>query len=496
MFSSAYSIKVSGFVKSPDGENVPYVLIIDSVNNNAVYSDNLGFYSFITDYKEQCLIFSHASFERTQVCLETPRDTFLTVVLCENAIDEVMVRGTSLSQQSMLGLSFLSRKTVQNLPSFFGEPDIIKAMTVLPGITNGHDLYSSIYVRGGNRDQNVFLMEGARFYSTSHAGGIVSMFNPDIISHIDIYKGIAPAKFGDGVSSVINISQVEGGNSGEISIDLGTLRSGFLLESKGDGKLYGFLAGRSSYLDLISGNANRELDFEKEEDEYMKINFWDIDGKLLYKPSSKTSISLNGHLGNDVEAVFRQSFSMVNETETDKIKSINGKFIQSKNITLNLRHYFENGLHVRNTSWFTNYESRHENSFNFSDFTSSNKIFERNAYLNDLSNRLELNYQIYDKHDLAFGTQISQFVGNLSEGKQIDPQLQIDTLFNTADQKACEVSYFLDYNLNLSFATKVRAGLRYSNFITDDLKYLVISIPQECQTISDSIFHLNTRVNL
>ncbi len=469
-------VKISGVVKSPGGENVPYASIIDSVNYKTVYSDNEGYFSFISNSPNCTLTFNHVSYSSRTLRLSAICDTFVTVLLAGVEIPEVLVNGTSLSQQAMLGVNFMEGRTIQNIPSFFGEPDLIKAMTVLPGIAGGLDLYSSIYVRGGNRDQNLFLVDGARYYTTSHAGGYLSLFNPDIISHVDIYKGIAPAKYGDGVSAVVDVRLSEGGDLPKLNVDIGTMRSGFLLESRGDRTFYGIVAGRISQIDLISGSAFRKfIDIKnlEEDNEYYKTNFWDFDGKMSFNPSVRTSISLNGHIGNDENASYFQGSETIDKLGNTKVNRINGNYIANHNMTFNVRHLFQSGLTLKNVTWFTYYNLTLKNNEDYfvSLAPAATVLYNKRTYVKDLTEKLELSMPLGTRHFGKAGFQFSSFFVNPSVGSETNEINLTDTVFGYNDQRAKEGAIFIDDDYKILPKTTLKMGVRMSLLFADKASY-------------------------
>jgi len=470
---------ISGIIKSPDDAIVSYASVFDSLGQKVVYSGTDGLFS-IPVYQTECLIrISHVSYAPLKLQLEVTRDTFLMVQLSEIEIPEVLVKGSSSKHQSQLGVNFMEKRMLENIPSFFGEPDLLKAMTTLPGISGGLDLYSGIFVRGGNRDQNLFLIEGARYYSTSHAGGYLSLFNPEIISHVDVFKGVAPARYGDAISSVVDIKLSEGDNSPKLNIDLGTLRSGFVFETKGNQKFHAFIAGRTSNIDLITGAAFRTFkDIKEVTDnvEFYRFGFWDIDGKISFKPSVRTKFSLSVHLGKDDNSSWLQGLRTREGIGNVLMNSINGDFIKNNNITFNFHHLFSSGILIKNTSWITHYDLTYlDQEEYFRDYKSIGSVlFQRNTFIHDLSSRSEVSVPVGEKHFLKGGFQISAFRVNPSTGKQINGINKTDSLFGQSDTKAFESAVFLDDAIHFNENTTLKIGLRSSWLGAGDTSYFFV----------------------
>ena len=129
-------------------------------------------------------------------------------------IDEINIyaqrpdRNVRNNQMSMLEMD---SKTIKQLPSMVGEKDILKSLTLLPGVKSVGEFGSGINVRGGGEDQNLYLIEGTPVFNTSHVFGLISAFNPDVVNNVTLYKGHIPANFGERVSSVMDI-QVKDNN--------------------------------------------------------------------------------------------------------------------------------------------------------------------------------------------------------------------------------------------------------------------------------------------
>lgn len=470
---------VSGIVKSARGENVAYAFVYDSLTQRGVYTGTDGRFVLVGTKPNHLIKVSHVSHAPALLNFKTERDTFLVVRLSELEIEEVLVKATSLKHQSKLGIHFMEKRTLENIPSFFGEADLMKAMTALPGISNGLDLYSAVYVRGGNRDQNLFLIEGARYYVTSHAGGYVSLFNPEIISHVDIYKGVAPAKYGDAISSVVDVKLSEGSNEPKLNIDIGTLRSGFVFETRGDRKWHAFVAGRTANVDMLTGVAFRKFkDIRKVDviNEYYTFGFNDLDGKVTFKPTNRTSISLNAHLGNDENASYVQSNWVREDLGQVFTNKVGGDFIKNHNITLNASHVFPSGISLRNTAWFTYYDRVYRRDEDvFRNFNPIGKInYSRRTYLYDRSNRTELSIPVGGIHLLKTGFQATSFTVNPLSGRNRNEIFNTDSLFGVPDNNAFESAVFVDGTLNLTPRTSLKAGIRGTWLSTSDTSFFYV----------------------
>jgi hypothetical protein len=123
-------------------------------------------------------------------------------------LGEVVIQGNQQGnkvENNSTGIEVLSSKEMKALPTFAGEADVIKSLSILPGVSSAGEGTSGFSVRGGNTDQNLVLQDNLPFYNTSHVLGFFSIFNPDLVSNITLYKGDIPAQYGGRLSSVLDV---------------------------------------------------------------------------------------------------------------------------------------------------------------------------------------------------------------------------------------------------------------------------------------------------
>src|SRR5690606_27913906 len=152
-----------------------------------------------------------------------------------------------------MSINVLTSNTIKQIPVVFGEADVIKSITLLPGVSNAGEGSSGFNVRGGAVDQNLILLDEATIFNSSHLFGLFSVFNPDAIKDLKLYKVGIPAKYGGRVSSVLAIYQREG-ESNIVSANggIGLVSSRLLVEGPIVKARASFLlGGRSSYARLF-----------------------------------------------------------------------------------------------------------------------------------------------------------------------------------------------------------------------------------------------------
>ncbi len=227
---------------------------------------------------------------------------------------------------------------VQKLPSLGGEPDIFRALQLLPGVTAATEISTGLYVRGGSPDQNLTLIDGVVVYNPSHLGGFASTFNSDVLRNIRLIKGAFPAEYGGRLSSVLDITMREGTREKFTgSANFNTISSRLTIEGPLDTSSTFILSGRKMYLDKI-------LPISNNFNSIPRYDFYDLNGKVNYRISDKDRIFFSGFLSRD------------NIVEAPNSKDV-GFDISWRNATANLTWTsFSSATSFNNTSlMYTNY---------------------------------------------------------------------------------------------------------------------------------------------
>ena len=222
-------------------------------------------------------------------------------------LQEVIVLGDGSRQNLIapqMGRTLISDKLVLNLPVMFGEPDIVKTLQTLPGVSPGVEGFTGLYVRGGDNDQNLFLYQGLPLYHVSHLGGIFSSFNVSTVRSVDFFKFSFPARYGGRISSITDV----GMNTPDFEKLVGKATLGLL-----SGNIYisaplvkektAFSLGlRRSWIDVISiptlaiMNQVKKKDGEKHIAQYA---FTDLNFRLDHRFNHKATVYLVGYYGHD-----------------------------------------------------------------------------------------------------------------------------------------------------------------------------------------------------
>ena len=213
-------------------------------------------------------------------------------------IDEVVVTGEKKNrnvENLQMSMEKVQVKMIRKLPSFMGEVDVIKSITLLPGIQNGGEGSSGLYVRGGGPDENLMILDEAPVYNASHLLGFFSVFNSDAINDVQVYKGGIPAEYGGKASSVIDI-RMKDGNSQKLGVNggIGNISSRLTVEGPIIKDKWSFIvSGRRTYADYLGRLAGIEALKEN------RLYFYDLNLKTNIQFIAKNRLYLSAYTGSD-----------------------------------------------------------------------------------------------------------------------------------------------------------------------------------------------------
>ncbi|RNC79791.1 MAG: TonB-dependent receptor [Winogradskyella sp.] len=410
-------------------------IIIPELKTGTV-TNEYGFYSITLQEGKYEIQISYLGYKTITETVDLTANISLNFNLEESAesLDEIVITEDVEKlniRKPQMSVNSLSIKTIKQMPVVLGEVDVIKSITLLPGVTNAGEGSSGFNVRGGSADQNLILLDEATIFNSSHLFGFFSVFNPDAIKDIKLYKGGIPAKYGGRVSSVLDIYQKEGNNETfHLNGGIGLVSSRLLAEGplkKGKGSF--LFGGRSSYAHLFLPL------FDLDNIAY----FYDLNTKLSYRLNEKNSIYLSGYFGRDV-------FSL-----SDSFENTYG------NTVLNFRwnHLFSDKLFSNLSAIYSDYFYGLELEFVGFDWESG---------ITNFNLKYDLKHYLNDKFKLEYGLNSIYYKFNpgeilpINENSGINPDKLIDK-FAFENAAYIDAEHKINDNLSLSY------GLRVSNFL-------------------------------
>ena len=436
LLHSQQKFTISGSVsEEKSNETLIGVNIIFPEISAGTTTNEYGFYSITLPEGTYNMVISYLGFTTITETINLTDDIIKNFSLTDalESLDEVIITENVEKlniRTPQMSVNKLTSGTIKEIPVVLGESDIIKAITLLPGVTNAGEGSSGFNVRGGSADQNLILLDEATIYNSSHLFGFFSVFNPDAIKDLRLYKGGIPARYGGRVASVLDIYQKEG-NSKEFHANggVGIVSSRLLIEGplkKNQGSF--LLGGRSSYAHLFLPL------FDINNIAY----FYDLNTKISYKLNAKNNIYLSGYFGRDVFRI------------EDSFENIYG------NSVFNFRwnHLFSDKLFSNLSLIYSDYYYNLELGFVEFDWVSGIRNFNL---------KYDFKHYITDKIKLQYGINSIYYKFNPGEIKPTKASSGINP-FKLIDKYAFENALYIDAEHKISNNLALSYGFRLSSF--------------------------------
>ena len=399
-------------------------------------TNEYGFYSITIPKGNYEVQVSYVSFqtvtEKVMLSKNTKKGFQLSSI--NEQLQEVVItesRKTNIRRPEM-SVNKLSIATIKKMPVVLGEVDVLKSILLLPGVTNAGEGASGFNVRGGGADQNLILLDEATIFSSSHVFGFFSVFNPDAIKDLKLYKGGIPARYGGRASSVLDIYQKDGSSTGfHMNGGIGLISSRLLAEGpivKDKGSF--LIGGRASYAHLFLKLSDKQKD--------NAAYFYDLNTKLSYKLNPNNNLYLSGYFGRDVVSLDK-SFT---NTYGNAIINLRWNHLYSDKLFSNLSliysdYYFGLGLDLADFKWdsgIKNYNVKYD-------------------FKNYISDKFKLNFGVNGiYYDFNPGTILPTNSNSGINFKQLDKKY------------AFEPALYVDVVQEISKKISLSYGLRYSLF--------------------------------
>ncbi|UZR97232.1 TonB-dependent receptor [Chondrinema litorale] len=424
------------------GEKLVGVSVIIKEINGGSTTNLDGFYSINLAAGTYNLTYSYIGYQKTTKTVNLTKSFNINVALeqATERLEEVEIlaedENSSIDVQNIeMSVNKLDIKVIKKLPALMGEVDIVKSLQFLPGVSSVGEGSSGFNVRGGSVGQNLVLMDQAPLYNSSHMLGFFSVFNPDAVEDVKLYKGGIPADYGGRLSSVLDVNLKEGNlEKTEVNGGVGVIFSRLAVETpivKNKGSV--LVAARRSYIDGLT--ALFDDDFEG-----LGLNFYDLTLKSNYKLGNKSTIYLSGFLGKDNFGFAEDGgFSWGNKTGTLRWNyKFNDRF--QANVSAVLSNY----------EYQLSFEEDEENTYDWTSSITNYKI------------KPDFNYFISENSELSFGVEGNYYNFEPSTTYGTNDGEFIDT---SLDRKyASESAAYLSHQFKIFDAIEVKYGLRVSNF--------------------------------
>jgi outer membrane cobalamin receptor len=460
--SSAFaqsSHTISGYVRGTGNEGalIGATISVPELRTGAV-TDAQGFYTLQLPQGTHTLQVTYIGYEAAARTIEVS-DRNLTInfalLRANSQLREVVVEANSLQQKlnaNQMSVETLTTREAKLLPAIFGEVDLIKTLQLKPGVQSGGEGASGLYVRGGGPDQNLVLLDDAVVYNASHLFGFFSVFNPDAVESVELYKGGFPAQFGGRLSSVVDVKMRDGnkerfGASGGI----GLIASRLTVEGPiAKDKSSFIISGRRTYFDIFTRQINRIQEGKKDFSPIPDYYFYDLNGKVNYKLGEKDELFLSGYFGRDFfgfdDADFQFGFDWGNKVGA-----------------LRWQHTFNPRFQVNTTLSASSYQYNINNKIDVFNFNLTSDI-------RDVGLKTDFSLIMDKGHTLQFGAMATRHgftIGRLNFNSD-DNRLSLEAGNN---YEATEAAAYVADDFQVNSQLSLNYGLRLSAFSSDGKTY-------------------------
>ncbi|MFM1877866.1 MAG: hypothetical protein RLZZ241_732 [Bacteroidota bacterium] len=376
----------------------------------------------------------------------------LTVNMEEEAeeLSEVVLRARRTTQNiesPQMGALQLQMQEIKKIPMAGGELDVLRGMTLMPGVNSAGDVSNGLSVRGGSLDQNLILYDYAPVFNPTHLFGLISVFTPEVISQVDLYRANIPSRYGGRSSSVLDVkSRNPYPEKFTMSGGVGLISSRLAIETPLiKDKLNLSMGTRAGFTDFLLPVFSDRLD-------NTKAKFNDATLKLIWLAGERDQISFSGF----------QSWDFYQLDLISKIQEINAKNNQYEFRTLNgtvaWTHMIDEKASMRSVLVASDY--RPENIFPEQDNPNEIRFKSGIRYLSANSEYLRFPSEKLDWHAGLQGIKYRIDPGDLDPGtgNSINP-VTLDT------EEGYEFAAYTNLNLKPSDRLGISAGLRLNHFM-------------------------------
>ncbi len=446
------SVRLSGIVKDAStGETIIGAYVSDTVFKKITVTDNNGYFNLSVKTSSVVRI-SFIGFTDSFLLPPFLTDTIVSIELTPGQeLAEVVVVESRYTQSNVASLG---RRELTLIPAIGGKPDIAKGLQLLPGISSQSEGSSLLLVRGGDPGQNLYHFDNVPVLYVNHLGGFMSVFNPEIINNIDVYKGGFPARYGGRLSSVVDIIQREGSNVGHKgSFGIGITDLNFSVEGPGFTKRTSYIiTGRKTMIDPLMYAASRFF-----ENEYrIMYGFHDLNAKYTWKPTAKTSLSFNFYQGDDYIVYWRNNDYFRYKEKHNNV-NVWGNILTS----VNLKHVATPRLYMTAAAHYSRYRIKNRTKYEFSGAEESLSIDKTQlSNVQDVGMRFSADYSLTSFWKIEAGSNVSYFnhlPSALYQGSRRN-------LVQSGSIESFEAVLFANNKLFILEKTELNLGLRQTNY--------------------------------
>lgn len=452
---------VSGFVTDAEtGETLLLATVRLAGTDYAAATNNAGYYTItgiepghytlVATYvgysdSEQEMDLAAGEAKRAEIAMQPARVEIGEVVVTSTREEE---------ERRSLGVSQVTTESVKQLPAVL-EPDLFRALQLLPGVKAASDFSSGLYIRGGSPDQTLILLDRNTVYNPSHFFGFFSPFNPDAIKDVRLYKGGYPAQYGGRLGSVLEVYNKDG-NRNRIAggLSIGMLASRAYIEGPYAKGSWMFALRRSTIDPLLA--VLRAADVEGIPDLFY---FYDLNAKVNLDAGRDDRFSVSVYTGKD---------------------RLDVPFLEDADISVAVgnRTFSTNWTHIFSDKIFSNFTLTGSRYFSLPNFYIGGTAFHRDNQVYDISAKGEFEYVPNEEHEIKAGFWTGNFTMRLQD--VFDEQSGLHTRIASP-----YTSVYLEDSFRPGPLIMLRGGVRASYFRRGNYTRVVPRLTAEYRPTAD-----------
>ncbi len=379
--------RLSGYCRDAlTGEVLIGANVYDTLLMAGCATNGYGFFSVSLPHGRATLRASFVGYTPELRDVDLNSDTIIDIRLHPSILmkDINIVNSHSDADRAQMDFVDIPIEQVKAMPTLLGEADIIRTYQKTPGVQSGEEGFGGLSVRGGDADQNIYLLDDVPLYSATHLMGMFSVFNTEAVNSAQLYKGAFPARYGGRMSSVFDVKLREGDmQKFDGYANLGLLASTIMFEGPIVKDKVSFItSARRTYFDVYSSQMQRN------NDNRYSFFFYDISAKLNYRVSPRDRLYVSFFVGKDElknEYNFQNQIVTYGEKSSRTVANNDEQNVNWNNLVAAIRwnHLFGNSLFANVTAAYTHYRF----NYNIENFkTLSNSIYENNQkYYNGIT---------------------------------------------------------------------------------------------------------------
>lgn len=465
-------------------------------------SNAYGFYTLTVPKGQHSFTCSYVGYAQLTIDINLQRDTSINIALvADNTLKEARVvanKDAGIKSTKMSAIE-LPMQLIKHTPVLFGERDVLKTIQLMPGVQSGAEGFSGIYVRGGGPEENLLLLDGISLYSAEHLLGILSIFQPEAVKKVTLYKGSFPGRYGGRISSIIDVRT----NDGNLKEFHGTVGIGALTDKihfEGPiikDKLAYSISGRALHTFLYTPIIHKLAD------KPVNYYFYDLNGKLTWRISDKDRLFFNVYHGRDLfyyKDAAEDSFPFYKDEDIEE--GVESKMYMSNAHKINIHwgntlaglrwnHVFNSKLFSNTTFAYTRYkmhvglditEEMRQKDAKTGELSGykNNYDFGYNSGMRDFTAKIDFDYTPAPKHLIKFGAEYvnhnfvpETFGGVASEMSFGGESVAKDTVITSGNKSmnGHDLSFYAEDDFMLGNWLTLNPGLRFAFFYTHGTPY-------------------------